>query len=124
WNIGNLCPGCLVQPDPKLVYNGTWHDSTFHPTDGYTPGIEFTALYIFFIIANNVTSAVTFTDLEFVLDHVTVGRYTHTPSSSTEYQYNVPVYVNESMALGEHNMMVQPVDSGNKVLMLFDYVIY
>ncbi|KAF8126068.1 hypothetical protein EV363DRAFT_1349683, partial [Boletus edulis] len=42
WNIGNLCPGCFVQPDPKLVYNGTWHDSTFHPTDGYTPAIEFT----------------------------------------------------------------------------------
>ncbi|KAF8447258.1 hypothetical protein L210DRAFT_944256 [Boletus edulis BED1] len=128
WHIGNNCTGCFVKPDPSLAYNGTWHDSTFYPTYGYTPAIEFTftgsALYIFFITANNITGASTFTDLDFVLDQVTVGRYTHTPSPITGYQYNVSVYVNESMELGEHNMMVQPVDSGNDVLMLFDYFIY
>ncbi|KAF8447251.1 hypothetical protein L210DRAFT_2785803 [Boletus edulis BED1] len=128
WNIGGDCTTCLVKPDPTLAYNGTWHDSTFAPSNGYTQAIEFTftgnALYIFFITANNVTGATTFTDLDFVLDQVTVGRYTHTPSSSTDYQYNVPVYVNESMDLGAHNMMIQPVNSGNQVLMLFDYFIY
>ncbi|KAF8447194.1 hypothetical protein L210DRAFT_355470 [Boletus edulis BED1] len=127
WNIGNGCTTC-VSPDPMEAYNNTWHDSTFNPSNGYTQAIEFTftgnALYIFFITANNVAHATTFTDLDFVLDEVIVGRYTHTPSSFNDYQYNVPVYVNESMDLGEHNMMIQPVNSGNQVLMLFDYFIY
>ncbi|KAF8126073.1 hypothetical protein EV363DRAFT_1586146 [Boletus edulis] len=52
------------------------------------------ALYIFIIANSNVTGV---PDANFVLDQVTVDRYTHTPSSSTDYQYNVPVYVNESM---------------------------
>ena len=27
WNIGQDCPGCLAQPDPAQVFNGTWHDT-------------------------------------------------------------------------------------------------
>lgn len=82
------------------------------------------ALYIFLIIANNVTNATTFTEVDFVLDQLPAGTYTHTPSTSTDYQYNVAVYANDSLALGEHNMMIQPVNSGNDVLILFDYLIY
>ena len=33
WNIGNTCTGCLVQPDPSLAYNGTWHDTTYAPNN-------------------------------------------------------------------------------------------
>lgn len=83
------------------------------------------ALYIFFILANNVTYATTFTDIEFVLDNGAVAStYTHTPGTATDYQYNVPVYANDSLGSGQHNMMIQPVNSGNNVLILFDYLIY
>lgn len=37
WNIGNKCPGCLAQPDPSLVFDGTWHDATCHPSLNETP---------------------------------------------------------------------------------------
>ncbi|KAF8551996.1 hypothetical protein OG21DRAFT_1416887 [Imleria badia] len=128
WNIGNNCTGCFVKPDPSLAYNGTWHDTTYSSSNGYTQAIEFTftgsALYIFFIIANTVSNATTLTDVDFVLDQLAVSSYTHTPSTSTDYQYNVAIYANDSLVLGEHNMMIQPVNSGNNVLILFDYLIY
>ena len=41
WNQGNNCSGCLVQPDPSLAYNGTWHDATFSSSNGYTQAVEF-----------------------------------------------------------------------------------
>ncbi|KAF8422155.1 hypothetical protein L210DRAFT_1057496, partial [Boletus edulis BED1] len=76
----------------------TWHDNTCNPANGFTQAMELmfigNALYIFIIANSNVTGV---PDANFVLDQVTVDRYTHTPSSSTDYQYNVPVYVNESM---------------------------
>lgn len=28
WSQGQLCPGCKIQPDPSLVSNGTWSDTT------------------------------------------------------------------------------------------------
>ncbi|KAG8218025.1 hypothetical protein J3R82DRAFT_6224 [Butyriboletus roseoflavus] len=129
WNIGNNCTVCLVKPDPSLVYNGTWHDTTYRPNNSYTQTIEFTftgnALYIFFIIANSVPYATTLTDVQFVLDNgVAMSTYTHAPGTTTNFQYNVPVYVNESLASGRHNMMILPVNTGNNVLILFDYLIY
>ena len=53
-----------------------------------------------------------------------MGTYTHTPGATTELEYNVPVYVNETMAPGEHSMLIQPVNTGVSVLTLFDYFIY
>jgi hypothetical protein len=41
WNQGNTCTGCYVQPNPSLAYNGTWHDTTFSSSNGYTQEIEF-----------------------------------------------------------------------------------
>jgi len=129
WNQGNNCSICLVKPDPSLAYNGTWHDATYSSSNGYTQTVEFSftgsALYIFFIIANSVPNATTLTDVDFVLDQEIVGTYTHNPSTSTDYQYNVPVYTNDSLAFAEHNMIIQPVtDAGGNVLILFDYLIY
>lgn len=60
-----------------------------------------------------------------MLDQVLVGTYTHNPSTSTDYQYNVPVYANDSLVFAEHNMTIQPVtNAGSNVLILFDYFIY
>ncbi|KAF8552919.1 hypothetical protein OG21DRAFT_1498083 [Imleria badia] len=128
WDQGSNCSTYLVQPDPSQAYNGTWHYATFQPRTKVSQTIEFTfrgsALYIFFILANTVPQAETLTDMIFYLDEIAVGTFVHAPSSSTDYQYNVPVYVNESLVSGEHTMMIEPVNSGNPVLMLFDYLVY
>ncbi|KAH0826889.1 hypothetical protein J3R83DRAFT_4435, partial [Lanmaoa asiatica] len=128
WNIGNNCSVCRVQPDPSEAYNGTWHDTTFSPGTAVSQAVEFTftgnALYIFFILANTVPNASTLTDINFYMDAVAVGTFVHTPSTSTDFQYNAPVYVNESLAFGQHSITIQPVNSGNAVIMLFDYLVY
>ncbi|KAN0076719.1 hypothetical protein V8E55_010574 [Tylopilus felleus] len=132
WNsvVGNNCTSCTVKPDPSLAYDGTWHDTTYYPSNDYTPSFQFTftgsALYIFFIIANNLNNSyIAFTSVQFELDEVLVSTYTHTPSTSTDYQYNVLVYANSSMTPGQHTMVVVPaVNTGNRVLVLFDYLIY
>ncbi|KAH0832372.1 hypothetical protein J3R83DRAFT_13401, partial [Lanmaoa asiatica] len=129
WNIGNNCSGCSVKPDPSLAFDGTWHDCSYSPTAGVEQAINFnftgTALYIFFIIANIQIGTSTLTNIEFVLDGVVVSQYTHIPSSTiSDYQYNVPVYVNEALTNGEHTMMIQPASLQNNMLMLFDYLIY
>lgn len=146
WNQGNNCSGCSAKPDPSQAYNATWHDTTFNPNSGVTQAIQFTfvgtfpdllsdtidfivltigsALYIFFILANTVPQADTLTDVVFSLDGIPGGTFVHSPSTSTDYQYNVSVYVNESLTFGEHTMVIEPINSGNPVLILFDYFVY
>lgn len=41
WTQCASCPGCGAQPDPAFAFNRTWHDTTFHPSDGIAKAIEF-----------------------------------------------------------------------------------
>ena len=146
WNQGNTCSGCYVQPDPTKAYNGTWHDTTSSLDSANSPAFQFTflgafldllpkvltgddnlhetgsGLYIFFILANSVPGATTFTSVNFLLDGGQGNSFTHEPSSSTDYQYNQPVYANNSIPYGLHTMQV--AYATNSVLVLFDYLIY
>ena len=82
-------------------------------------------LYIFFILANTVPGATTFTSVDFVLDGTPVSSFTHQPSTSTDYEYNQAVFANDSIPYGLHTMTVAPVNNSvNNVLILFDYLIY
>ncbi|KAH0835494.1 hypothetical protein J3R83DRAFT_9161 [Lanmaoa asiatica] len=128
WSTNN-CTTCAVQPDPSLAYNGTWHETTFIPANNEAPAIEFnftgSALYIFFIMANNLSATTTFTNVQFVLDNVVAPiPYTSNISAPTGYQYNVPVYANDSLVSGQHTMAMQPFNTGRDILIAFDYLIY
>lgn len=82
-------------------------------------------LYIFFILANSVPGAATLTNVNFILDGIQVSTFVHTPSTSTDYDYNRAVYANSSIPYGQHTMNVLPVDDlVDDVLILFDYLIY
>jgi len=37
WNVGPTCTSCTARPDPSQVYNGTWHDGTFFPSEENAP---------------------------------------------------------------------------------------
>jgi len=131
WRLGNSCTTCSAHPDRVVAFHGTWHDIIYYPSGGFVPSIEvsFTgnALYIFFIIANNLPGLVKLTDIYFELDNVNVSSYIQIPDNNgntTSYQYNVPVYHNDTLDFGPHTMTVSPVLAGNNVQMLFDYLIY
>ncbi|KAG9313302.1 hypothetical protein JVU11DRAFT_5606 [Chiua virens] len=134
WNIGNNCSACTARLDASQAYNGTWHDSTYYP-GGVYKSFEFnftgrhlttgSSLYIYFILANTIPNAtVKSTELNFFMDGSSVGTYQHSPMSSTDYQYNVAVYVNDSVPFGTHAVTVEPVYGNNLELMLFDYLVY
>ncbi|EJC99736.1 uncharacterized protein FOMMEDRAFT_148590 [Fomitiporia mediterranea MF3/22] len=124
---GATCTGCGAQPDASRAFGGTWHDATFTPGDGIAKAIELdfngSAIYIFFILANTIQFVDTVTNMNFIIDESLVGSFVHEPSTSTDFQYNVPVYVNESLSNGQHHIRMEAAGN-HSALILFDYLVY
>ena len=82
-------------------------------------------IYIFCIIAHTSSSPDGNTDLQFFIDSQLVGKYRLQPTGSTIYDYNVPVYVNESLSNGPHNLTIQNGRIGGLFsLILLDKIMY
>ncbi|KAG9309214.1 hypothetical protein JVU11DRAFT_10928 [Chiua virens] len=83
------------------------------------------ALYIYFILTNTIADSLTYaTELNF-MDEKSIGTpIIHSPTSSTDYQHNVLVYVNESIPFGAHSMRVQPIYGNDTLALVFDYWVY
>ncbi len=84
-----------------------------------------TAVYAYHVLAPQISGTDTITNLSFTLDGAPVDpEFIWVPpaASGQAYQYNVPVYVNESLENTEHTFVIHLV--GPVSLGLFDYVIY
>ncbi|KAH9850678.1 hypothetical protein C2E23DRAFT_759957, partial [Lenzites betulinus] len=134
WNVGQDCTGCTAHPNPQLAFNGTWHDSTYNDTRNNDPSIavstaavqfEGVAVYVFCIVTRSFTSPDANADMSFFIDDEPVGRYIQAPDGNTTYEYNVPVYVNQSLSNGLHTITVANGQYGaDKSLLLLDYIVY
>ncbi|KAI0358959.1 hypothetical protein OH77DRAFT_1121930 [Trametes cingulata] len=134
WNAGQSCSACTAHPDPKLAGNGTWHDSTFYGVDTTTPSSEVasaavtfegTAVYVFCIVTRSAVSPDGNSDMSFFLDGLLAGKFVQPPNGDAGFQYNVPVYVNESLPAGQHSIAIVNGElNGNKSLILLDYIVY
>ncbi|KAI0364974.1 hypothetical protein BV20DRAFT_789014 [Pilatotrama ljubarskyi] len=130
WNQGSRCTGCYVSPDTvdiHQVFDGTWHDTTSH-SDVSSPAITATftgvAVYVFNMLANNVSATTTVTSLAFAIDGEHVGSYTHAPDLTTsQILYNVPVYTNTALGNGKHTIEIFASQTFSS-LILFDYIVY
>ncbi|KAI0717137.1 hypothetical protein C8Q76DRAFT_568054, partial [Earliella scabrosa] len=125
WTRGDLCDGCAAKPDPSLAREGTWSDTTHHPGDA-EPRIAATrftgtAVSVYCILANYIQWVDTMTNLSFVLDGAAVGTYLHTPTTSTEYRYNVRVYNKQALENKEHTLEIHVVGDTKPSLLLLDY---
>ena len=78
---------------------------------------------MYFIIANTFASVVTNTNVSFFIDGEEVGHYEHSPASTADFIYDVPVFANEGMELSTHNLTAAS-RGNNTSLILFDYLIY
>ncbi|KIY46564.1 hypothetical protein FISHEDRAFT_75486 [Fistulina hepatica ATCC 64428] len=84
------CVGCYIVPSKSEAFDGTWTAATYSPslTD---MSIKFsftgTAIYIYFIIANQVEDATTETACNFTLDGTLEGSYEHEPADTTDLYY-------------------------------------
>ncbi|EIW63880.1 uncharacterized protein TRAVEDRAFT_103451, partial [Trametes versicolor FP-101664 SS1] len=137
WAYGPSCNSCFIHPgnpyrfgavvDVSQVYNGSWHDTTYHP-NLHTPTITVTfvgqAVYVYSIIANTIANVTTLTSLVFTLDGEVVGHFKHGPDSlGPVLVYNIPVYVNSSIPYGDHTLKIS-TEAGTTSLLLFDYITY
>ncbi|KAM5536345.1 hypothetical protein V8D89_009997 [Ganoderma adspersum] len=137
WYPGQTCPTCSVHSgntsstiDVSQVFDGTWHESTFVPGVPGDPNnivnVTYTgsAVYVYNIIANEIPSATTLTQVNFFVDGVFVGNYEHAPQSTgPTFAYGVLVYANVSIPYGRHNF-IMAAQGPNTSLILFDYMMY
>lgn len=63
-------------------------------------------------------------DMSFFLDDEAVGSFASAPDGDKSYQFNVPVYANESLSSGMHNITIVSGLSGTQSLTLLDRIIY
>ncbi|KAJ7689461.1 hypothetical protein B0H17DRAFT_1135042 [Mycena rosella] len=124
WNVGTDCSGCLVQPDPSQLFDYTWHDTT--QGDGGVPSsvtLNFTgtAIYLFCVVPNTITFATTLVNLNFTLDGVPIGTFTHVPDSSSDILYSVPVLSSQNLKNEPHILVAET--AGNS-LFVFDVAMY
>ncbi|KAI0756229.1 hypothetical protein C8Q80DRAFT_15800 [Daedaleopsis nitida] len=128
WKQGGTCQDCFVKLDPAQTFQGTWHDATHHPGDAesrmITAQFTGTAVYVYCIVANKVPGADTLTNLTFSIDGQQVGSYTHVPTDSTAFSYQVPVYVNRDLPNKAHTIVIQSVGDAKASLVLFDNIVY
>jgi len=133
WNVGQNCPTCFAQPNPSQPFGGTWHDGTFLPGGPVlTASVSFTgtAVYVMSILvsvapaefASNLSSS----PLTFQINGTNMGTFSNTTSagSGMGFSYNIPVFVQERLPPGRHNLTIMNGGGSSKSLLLLDRIIY
>ena len=130
WSQGDTCTGCHVNStiaNVSRAFDKTWHDATYHPGQPervISMSFTGTAVYAFFLLANQIISTTTLTNLSFVIDGAPVGpQFIHQPDSTTDILYNVSVFSHSGLSNTQHQFEIHAGGS-NDSLLLFDYVIY
>ncbi|TFK47778.1 hypothetical protein OE88DRAFT_741004 [Heliocybe sulcata] len=133
WYQGNNCTSCIIQPDPNQAYMKTWHQATRQSSSDDPPVISLsfsgTAIYAYCILSADLPGVITNTNLTFRLDGDSVQQYFaySAPASSASdqvSQYNVPVYVNDSISSGPHILEIEASPYTDTSVILFDYAVY
>ena len=133
WAQGAQCTGCNLHPgiiNVSQAFDQTWHDSTYHP-DGpdhtITFGFNGTAVYVYHILAGNLSAAIgttLFTNLTFFLDEQYVGQFVHEPDNTSDIQYNVLVFNQTNLSSDRTHSFRSVTNGPTAALILFDYAIY
>ncbi|KAJ7118945.1 hypothetical protein C8R44DRAFT_922769, partial [Mycena epipterygia] len=127
WQQGSSCTSCRFHPDPSQVFDHTWHDSSQFPGEApvsLTLDFAGTAVYVFCIVPPITPNATTVYNLNFTLDGVSHGTYSYSPTSSTEFMYNVSVLSLESLLNKTHTLLISTDSSVDGSIFLFDYAVY
>lgn len=146
---GETCTGCRFQPDKAVAFKGTWNAATFRPEEpgGSGPisfdlsfkGLRFviycimpnhlqlgTAIYIFFIAANQIAGGIITTLMEcnFTLDGQQAGFFQHIPNASQDFEYNVLAFNRTGLRNVDHTVSATAGGVNYHLLLNFDYAIY
>ncbi|KZT74172.1 hypothetical protein DAEQUDRAFT_292907 [Daedalea quercina L-15889] len=137
WNAGPDCSTCTLQPDPSMMYNGTWHDTSTgecnsaNSTMGVSQNVTFsfkgTSLTVYCVALTQAVIGPWWNNLSFVLDGETsYGTFHETPggASSYSFNYNVSVYSRTSLANTEHTFIMTAEQGTLPSTLMFDYATY
>lgn len=83
-----------------------------------------TAIYAFFITANQAKGATTFTNLSFTLDGNHESPFEHYPSPTTAYEFNVTGFAKTGLENGNHVFIILNEIGSDSSLALFDFLVY
>ncbi|KAJ7443168.1 hypothetical protein B0H11DRAFT_2291837 [Mycena galericulata] len=111
------CPGCFAQPDPKLVYNSTWHDGTLVSGSCTFQG---SAIYIYGIDM----TATSGTNISFSMNNPPTAGFHYFGDTGTTY--NVPFFSATNLDSSvEHTVtFIGETTLAGAGAMLFDYAYY
>ncbi|EED77922.1 predicted protein [Postia placenta Mad-698-R] len=128
WNYGPTCPGCMVQPNPELVFDRSWHDATAHPGDPEPHDVTLTftgtAIWVFCPMPGYISEWVTtFVNISFALDGKADGTYT-SPGTGPDILYNITVYSKMGLPNTQHTLVITPQYDVNPSYIAFDYAMY
>ncbi|KAJ7456582.1 hypothetical protein FB451DRAFT_1098704 [Mycena latifolia] len=124
---GPSCSGCAIQPSTDDAFDGTWSAATYNSGLGsMSISMDFTgiAIYVYFILANDEGDGITTTTkANFSIDGTSAGTFTHTPTSSTDLQYNALVFSQTGLSNAAHSLLIS-TEGADDIYVNFDYAIY
>ncbi|KAH9918950.1 uncharacterized protein B0H18DRAFT_860835, partial [Fomitopsis serialis] len=127
WNYGPACPGCFVQPDVKMTFDQSWHDTTvsvYSAPENISLSFTGTAVWVYGVVPNYVRAANTLVNVTFELDGAPAGAYTHVPSTAADYMYNVTLYSATALANTPHTLVMTPQGTAQASYLAFDWAQY
>jgi hypothetical protein len=76
-------------------------------------------------VPNQVRDANTAINVDFSIDNREYfASYTHNPSDTTDYEYNVTMYKQTGLKNIEHQLVMSPNPGSQDTIFLFDYAMY
>ncbi|KAF8912180.1 hypothetical protein CPB84DRAFT_1742791 [Gymnopilus junonius] len=123
------CMGCKITPDVTQAFKGTYTAATYNPGLGninITMQFSGTAIYVFFILANNAGDGITsLTEANFTLDGNAPQLFQHAPDlTTTNIDFNQLVFSQENLLNAQHTLVVSTSGVNTNVYINFDYAIY
>ncbi|KAF9265390.1 hypothetical protein L218DRAFT_1075961 [Marasmius fiardii PR-910] len=120
--------GCLILVNETKAWDGTWHSATYVPekTDNMGVTLQFngTAIWVYFILANSIPNATTYTQCNFILDGDLMGQFVHLPASKWGLDYNAEVFSRTGLEPKMHKLEIMTGNLTRRAYMNFDYAKY
>ncbi|KAJ7650803.1 hypothetical protein FB45DRAFT_732028 [Roridomyces roridus] len=140
---GPSCNGCAILPNRAQTFDGTYHAATYNsglrdmeismsftgasPCSSRSLAIKRfagVAIYVFFILANHVADGITTTTAaNFSIDGTYRGTFNHTPSTSTDFEFDALVFAQTGLENATHTLVIS-TQGPNDIYVNFDYAKY
>jgi hypothetical protein len=123
------CAGCAIRPSVLQAFKNTYTAATYNPgleNMNITMQFNGTAIYVFFILANNAGDGITTLTLaNFTLDGNPPQLFQHAPDlTTTDILFNQLAFAQTNLINAPHTLVISTSGVDTNVYVNFDYAIY